>query len=71
MRNQRLQIDDARRNHADRLGIDVVVAVLEAQVDFFGGHVHEGDVLEVSADADYEDGALGAGRLRMLALDGG
>lgn len=55
MRDQGLQIDNAGRSQTDSLGVDIVVAILELQIDFLRRHVHEGDVLEDLAHADDED----------------
>lgn len=63
MRHQRLEVNYSSCRQSDRLGIDVVVAVLKLQINLIGRHVHEGDVLEVLPDADNEDCTSEAGCL--------
>lgn len=57
MGHQRLQVDHPGCNQPDGLRVDVVVAVLEAQIDLLGRHVHERDILDILADANDEDRA--------------
>lgn len=63
MRHQRLEINHTGSDQRNRLRVDIMVPVLELEVDFLGGHVHERDVLEVFSDSDHEHGASEAGCL--------
>lgn len=63
MRNQRFQINDSSSDETNRLGVDIVISILPAEINLFGGEMHEGDGLEILADTDHEDGAAETGGL--------
>ena len=69
MRHQRFQVNQSFLNQRDCLGIGVVVSVLEAEVYFFRGEMHERDVLNVFANANDENLSAecrGLGRLMSV-----